>query len=59
LLEQIVELIVGVIDRLVELDVAPGLLVKNKVSLGLYKAGHHLHKLYISKGRTVRQRDSL
>ncbi len=59
LLKQIVQLFVGNIDRLVELDVSPGLLVKDKVSFGLDKAGHHLHELYISKGRTVRQRDGL
>ena len=59
LLKQIVQLAVGNIDRLVKCDVTPGFLVKDKVALGLDKAGHHLHELYISKGRTVRQRDGL
>ena len=39
--------------------VTPGFLVEDQVALGLDEAGHHLHKLYISKGRTVRQRDGL
>ena len=59
LFKQIVQLFVGNIGRMVELDVTPGLLVKDKVALGLDETGHHLHELYISKGRTVCQGDGL
>ena len=59
LLKQIVQLVVGDIDRLVYMYVAPGLLVKDKVALGLDKARHHLHELYISKRCAVHQRDGL
>ena len=39
--------------------VAPGLLVKDKVALGLDEARHHLHELYISERCAVCQRDGL
>ena len=41
------------------MHVAPGLLVKDKVALGLNEAGHHLHELYISERCAVCQRDGL
>ena len=44
---------------MVELDVAPGFLVKDQVALGLNEAGHHLHELYIGKGCAVRLCDGL
>ena len=59
LLEQVVQLVVGNIYRLVYMYVAPGFLVEDQVALGLDEAGHHLHELYISKCCAVRQRDGL
>ena len=59
LLKQVVQFFVGNIDWLVKHDVAPGLLVKDKVALGLNEAGHHLHELYISERCAVCQRDGL
>ena len=59
MLEQILEFIVGDIDRLVYMYVTPGFLVEDQVALGLNEAGHHLHELYISKRCTVRHCDGL